>query len=178
MILVGIDIAKDKHECFIRTLEGTVLHKSFFIANNLEGFEELYSKICSCNDKLRSGLRLPGIIPTTFWVSYSVKIYRRLSSIFSELESAVSTLHLNCIYAMLLKYPSAKDIAKSRFNTFANLIESASKGRLDKLKAKEIRNLARKSVGVYLSAKAMELKHTIKLIQVLDSEIEEIEQQI
>ena len=50
MILVGIDIAKDKHECFIRTLEGTVLHKSFSIANNLEGFEELYSKICSCND--------------------------------------------------------------------------------------------------------------------------------
>ena len=103
---------------------------------------------------------------------------RLCNILFPELESAVSTLHLNCIYAMLLKYPSAKDIAKSRFDTFANLIESASNGRLDKLKAKEIRNLARKSVGVYISAKAMELKHTITLIQVLDSEIEEIEQQI
>ena len=42
---------------------------------------------------------------------------------------------------MLLKYPSAKDIEKSRFDTFANIIESASNGRLDKLKAKEIRKI-------------------------------------
>ena len=46
------------------------------------------------------------------------------------------------------------------------------------MKAKEIRNLARKSVGVYISAKAMELRQTIKLIQILDSDIAEIEQQI
>jgi len=98
--------------------------------------------------------------------------------LFPELEKAVSTLHLNCIYSMLLKYPSAKDISKSRFDTFSNLIESTSKGQFDKLKAKEIRNLARKSVGVCISAKSMELKHTIKLIQVLDFEIAEIEEQI
>ena len=79
---------------------------------------------------------------------------------------------------MLLKYPSAKDISKSRFDTFTNLIESTSKGKLDRNKAKEIRNLARKSVGTYISAKAMELKHTIKLIQILDSDIAEIEAQI
>ncbi|MBR6012278.1 MAG: hypothetical protein IK062_00670 [Selenomonadaceae bacterium] len=79
---------------------------------------------------------------------------------------------------MLLKYPGAKDIAKSRFDKFANLIESTSNGKLDKMKAKEICNLARKSVGVYVSSKTMELKHTIKLIQNLDSEIEEIEEQI
>ena len=61
MILVGIDIAKDKHECFIRTLEGTVLHKSFSIANNLEGFEELYSKIISCDDnEVKIGLEATG----------------------------------------------------------------------------------------------------------------------
>ena len=62
---------------------------------------------------------------------------------------------------MPLKYPSEKDLAKSRFDTFANLIESTSNDRLDKLNAKEIRNLARKSVGVYISAKVVELKHTI-----------------
>ena len=33
--------------------------------------------------------------------------------LFPELESAVSNLHLNSIYAMLLKYPSAKDVVKS-----------------------------------------------------------------
>lgn len=79
---------------------------------------------------------------------------------------------------MLLKYPSAKDIAKSRLDIFANLIESSSNGRFDKSKAKEIRNLARKSAGGYISAKSMELKHTIKLIQILDSDIAEIEEKI
>ncbi len=45
MILVGINVAKDKHECFIRTLEASVLYQPFSITNNLEGLEELYSKI-------------------------------------------------------------------------------------------------------------------------------------
>ena len=45
MILVGIDVAKDKYECFIRTLEGKVIQKPFSITNNFEGFEELYSKV-------------------------------------------------------------------------------------------------------------------------------------
>jgi len=39
-----------KHECFIRTLEGSVLYNPFSITNNLEGFEELYTKITSCDD--------------------------------------------------------------------------------------------------------------------------------
>ena len=49
-ILVGIDVAKDKHDCFIQTAEGKVLHKPFTIANNCEGFAQLYSKILDCND--------------------------------------------------------------------------------------------------------------------------------
>ena len=57
-------------------------------------------------------------------------------------------------------------------------MESSSRGRIGSDKAKEIRNLARKSVGVYVSAKVLELRHTIKLIQILDDEIAEIEQQI
>ena len=40
---------------------------------------------------------------------------RLVTILFPELESAVSTIHLNSIYAMLLKYPSAKDVAKSQF---------------------------------------------------------------
>ena len=50
MILVGIDVAKNKHECFIQTAEGKVLHKAFSFANNYEGFEEFYAKILNCND--------------------------------------------------------------------------------------------------------------------------------
>ena len=43
MILVSIDVAKDKHDCFIQTADGKVLYKSFSFANNYESFEELYA---------------------------------------------------------------------------------------------------------------------------------------
>jgi len=79
---------------------------------------------------------------------------------------------------MLQKYPSAKDVAKSQFHSLVNLLESSSRGRIGSDKAKEICNLARKSVGVYVSAKVLELRHTLKLIQILDQEIDEIEENI
>lgn len=41
MIFVGIDVAKDKHDCFITNTDVEVLFKSFTISNNLNGFNEL-----------------------------------------------------------------------------------------------------------------------------------------
>ena len=39
MIYVGIDVAKDKHDCFITNSYGEVLFKSFTIPNNRDGFD-------------------------------------------------------------------------------------------------------------------------------------------
>ena len=50
MIAVGIDVAKDKHDCFIMNSEGEVLFNPFVIQNNREGFDSLYEKICSVAD--------------------------------------------------------------------------------------------------------------------------------
>ena len=44
MIFVGIDVAKDKPDCFITNNDGEVLFKSFTITNNLDGFNELQTK--------------------------------------------------------------------------------------------------------------------------------------
>ena len=41
MVCVGIDVAKDKHDCFILSSEGAVLTDVFTIANNRDGFETL-----------------------------------------------------------------------------------------------------------------------------------------
>ena len=46
MIYVGIDVAKDKHDCFITNFDGEVLFKAFTIANNLDGFNDTLSKDC------------------------------------------------------------------------------------------------------------------------------------
>ena len=45
MIYVGIDVAKDKHDCCILDDEGRKVYPIFTIANNKIGFDELYSRI-------------------------------------------------------------------------------------------------------------------------------------
>ena len=47
MIFIGIDAAKDKHDCFIVSSEGEVLCDVFTISNTLDGFNDLLSKIKS-----------------------------------------------------------------------------------------------------------------------------------
>ncbi len=63
MIVVGIDVAKDKHDCFVMNSEGEVLFIPFVIQNNREGFDSLYEKICSVADdftKVKVGLEATG----------------------------------------------------------------------------------------------------------------------
>ena len=63
MVCVGIDVAKDKHDCFILSSEGEVLADVFTVANNREGFETLLQRIHSCTcptDKIKVGLEATG----------------------------------------------------------------------------------------------------------------------
>ena len=49
MISVGIDVSKDKHDCFIGNSEGEVLEDVFTIPNSMEGFHCLlryHPKFC------------------------------------------------------------------------------------------------------------------------------------
>lgn len=63
MICVGIDVAKDKHDCFILNSEGEVLADVFTISNNLEGFNTLLDKLRACStpqDSIKVGLEATG----------------------------------------------------------------------------------------------------------------------
>ena len=63
MICVGIDVAKDKHDCFILSSEGEVLADVFTISNNAEGFDILLQSIRRCAhpaDKIKVGLEATG----------------------------------------------------------------------------------------------------------------------
>ena len=67
MIYVGIDVAKDKHDCFITNSDGEVLFKAFTITNNLDGFNELHQKIASV---MRSEERRVGKECRSRWSPY------------------------------------------------------------------------------------------------------------
>lgn len=258
MIYVGIDIAKDKHDCFIVNSDGEVLFDVFTIQNNMDGFEDLLFKIKTVEknpDKVRVGLEATGHYScnilgflkrkglTTFVINplytslsrksvslrktktdkvdartiasmimsdvslkpYSDKLYhnedlksltryrfdkvsqraklkqsvsRLVNILFPELEKLVSTLHGKAAYALLSEFPSAQHIASANLKHLTYLLNTASKGRFKRASADEIREAARKSIGSYLPAKSLELKHTIKLIGELNSEIAEIETEI
>lgn len=64
MIFVGIDVAKDKHDCFIISSEGEVLADVFTISNSKEGFETLLQTINICtgieDGKIKVGLEATG----------------------------------------------------------------------------------------------------------------------
>lgn len=62
MIYVGIDVAKDKHDCFITNSDGEILEKPFTIQNNQEGFDSLFGKISghAPDGKVKVGLEATG----------------------------------------------------------------------------------------------------------------------
>lgn len=63
MIYIGIDVAKDKHDCFIISAEGEVLHDVFAVSNSLTGFNELFQRISYASadlGKVKVGLEATG----------------------------------------------------------------------------------------------------------------------
>ena len=258
MIYVGIDVAKDKHDCFITNSDGEVLFKAFTITNNLDGFNDLYQRIESVMEditKVKVGLEATGhysynllgylvdkglpayvinplhtnlyrkslslrqtktdkvdartiasmLMSDVNLKSYSntsyhneelksltryrfdkVKERAKLKSsisilvciLFPELEKLVPTLHMASVYAMLSEFPGAKHVANAHLTRLTNLLSESSKGHYGKETAITFRDAARNSIGSNMPAKSLELKHTIKLIQEISSEIDEIENEI
>ena len=258
MIYIGIDVAKDKHDCFITNSDSEVLFKAFTILNNLDGFNDLYQKIESVMDdvtKVKVGLEATGhysynllgylidkSLPTYVINPLHTNLYRKSLSLrqtktdkvdartiasmlmsdvnlksysdisyhneelksltryrfdkvkeraklkssvsrlvcilFPELEKLVPTLHMASVYAMLSEFPGAKQVADAHLTRLTNLLSESSKGRYGKETAIAFRNAARTSIGSNMPAKSLELKHTIKLIRELTSDIDEIEHEI
>lgn len=258
MIYVGIDVAKDKHDCFITNSDGQVLFKPFTISNNREGFETLFQRIESISDdlsKVKVGLEATGhysynllgflldkglptfvinplhtnlyrkslslrktktdkvdsrTIATMMMSDMNLKSYsdtsyhneelksltryrfdkvkeraklkssvaRLVNILFPELEKLVPRLHMASVYALLSEFPGASHVASAHLTRLTNLLSENSKGHYGKDTAILFRNTARNSIGSVMPAKSLELKHTIKLIQELTSEIDEVEAEI
>lgn len=63
VVSVGIDVSKDKHDCFIVSSDGEVLADVFTIPNTLDGFTCLLQRIRECTtpqDKIKVGLEATG----------------------------------------------------------------------------------------------------------------------
>lgn len=105
-------------------------------------------------------------------------VARLINILFPELEKLVPSLHMVSVYALLSEFPGASHVASAHLTRLTNLLSQASKGHYGKDTAILFRETAKTSIGSLMPAKSLELKHTIKLIQELTSEIDEIESAI
>ena len=63
MIYVGIDVAKDKHDCFAMNSDGEILIERMTIQNNFDGFNSLFNSISQFNESfenIKVGLEATG----------------------------------------------------------------------------------------------------------------------
>lgn len=258
MFYVGIDVAKDKHDCCILGPDGEFLFSPFIIPNTRYGFDELYEKIASLTDdvsQIKVGLEAAShyhlnllrslldnglasfvinplhtnlfrkgqslrktktdkvdaasiammLLTDKTLKPYSdtsyhneelksltryrfdkvkersrlkVSISRLVSILFPEHEKMIPTLHMSSVYALLSEFPGASFVASAHLTRLKPLLSDASKGLYGRDMAISIREAAAASIGTVMTSKSMELKHTIHLIEVISSEIDEIESAI
>ena len=101
-----------------------------------------------------------------------IQLTSYVDQVFPELQYFFkSGLHQNSVYALLKEAPTPTAIASMHMTHLAHLLEVASHGHFGKEKARELRVLAQKSVGVNDSSLSSQITHTIEQIELLDSQL-------
>ena len=168
MILVGIDVAKDKHDCFIMNSDGEVLAKAFTFSNNLEGFNYLYEKIRSISkskDKIKVGLEATG--------HYSYNLHSFLiNKVLTTF--VINPLHINIYRKNLSLRKTKTDKVDSK--TIAMMLMSDVN--LKPYSDKSYHNQELKSLSHYRFTKVQKhakLKSSVtRLVQILFPELEKL----
>lgn len=257
MIYVGIDVSKDKHDCFAIDSNGEILLDNITIQNNCEGFQILYKSLLNFSndannisigmeatghysnnifnfltehgfnvslinplqtnlyrkgqslrktktDKLDSRLiatmlmskDLPSYVPLSYHISelksltrhrfrlvkenskFKTSLVRLVDIVFPEFPKVVSSVAQKSSLALLYELPSAKEIAECNLKHLTHLLSENSNQKFDRNKAIQIRELAKKSIGLNSNSVSFELKQTISIIQFLQQQIDDIEKRI
>jgi transposase len=145
MISVGIDVAKDKHDCFIISSEGEVLADVFTIPNSMEGFRCLLQRIqdcCAPQDKIKVGLEATGHysynilgflldngLPTYVLNPLHTNLYRKSLSLRKTKTDRVDA---RTIAAMLLSDVGLKPYTDTAYHN--EELKSLTRYRFDKVK--------------------------------------------
>ncbi len=89
-----------------------------------------------------------------------------------------NNLDIKTAHELLKLYQSPKDISKINLTKLSNLLINSSRGKYDKSRAVELKNLVSNSVGINNNALCIQIKMTIELIELLESQIKDIEKQV
>lgn len=104
--------------------------------------------------------------------SYVDQVFPELNFFFKN------NLDIKTAHELLKLYQSPKDISKINLTKLSNLLINSSRGKYDKSRAVELKNLASNSIGINNNALCIQIKMTIELIELLESQIKDIENQV
>lgn len=107
-----------------------------------------------------------------------LSVTRLIDIIFPELPDFVWSIHQASSYQLLLELPSPKAITNCHLTHLTNVISKASRGKYNREKALQLRELAANSIGSSNRSLTFELQQTIRLIQSVQNEINELDKQI
>lgn len=200
MIYVGVDIAKLNHFASAISSDSEVLIEPFKYTNDADGFQMLVSKLILLNaepDSIIIGLNQRHTMAATLFDTLSLKISRcvlnpikqrtrlkiqltaYVDEVFPELQYFFkSGLHQNSVYVLLKEPPTSETIASMHMNPLANLLMKTSHGHFTREGTKELRVLARKSIGTSDSDLSVQITHSIAQIELLDSQLNKIEEEM
>ena len=101
--------------------------------------------------------------------TYVDQLFPELNGFFKD------NLDIKTAHELLKLYQSPQNIAKVNLTKLTNLLVNSSHGRYDKSRAIELKKLASNSVGINNYALCIQIKMTIELIELLESQIKDIE---
>ena len=107
-----------------------------------------------------------------------IQLTSYIDQVFPELQYFFkSGVHQNSVYALLKEAATPADIASMHMTHLAHLahlahlLQEASHGHFGKVKARDLRVLAQKSVGVSDSSLSIQITQTIEQIELLDRQL-------
>lgn len=104
-----------------------------------------------------------------------IQLVSYLDVVFPEYHTLFSTVHGKASYAVLSEFSSPAAISKANITKLENTLKSASRGRFGRVKAEELKELAKKSIGNNSHDKGFQITHTIAQIRLFDSQLDDTE---
>lgn len=104
--------------------------------------------------------------------TYVDQLFPELNGFFKD------NLDIKTAHELLKLYQSPDDISKVNLTKLSNLLIKSSRGKYDKSRAIELKRLASNSVGINNNALSIQIKMTVELIELLESQIKGIEKQV
>lgn len=104
--------------------------------------------------------------------TYVDQLFPELNDFFKD------NIDIKTAHELLKLYQSPKTISKINLTKLSNLFIKYSRGKYDKSRSIELKQLASQSVGINNNALCIQIKMTIELIELIESQIKDIEKKL